>query len=215
MKNRKSLLAVAGLLVLGISVAIAAPKPSPAAGTAKADQDKAVAYLKKTQKGVEAAVKGLSAEQLKWKAAPDRWSVQDCLEHITLSEDYLRTVVTDKVLKSPAAPDKVSASKQSEGDEMIMKRVTDRSHKAQAPEPLKPSGKWADSKAMLKEFSARRAATIQLVRNSPENLRAHFMDSPAAKDLDGVQWILFLAAHSERHTAQMLEVKADPNFPKK
>ena len=41
------------------------------------------------------------------------------------------------------------------------------------------------------------------------------MDSPAAKDLDGIQWVLFIAAHSERHTAQMLEVKADPNFPKK
>ena len=29
------------------------------------------------------------------------------------------------------------------------------------------------------------------------------------------QWVLFVAAHSERHTKQINEVKADPNFPKK
>ena len=32
--------------------------------------------------------------------------------------------------------------------------------------------------------------------------------------LDGYQWLLLLSTHSERHTAQIEEVKADPNFPK-
>jgi hypothetical protein len=32
--------------------------------------------------------------------------------------------------------------------------------------------------------------------------------------LDGYQFILLIAAHSERHTKQILEVKADPNYPK-
>ena len=32
--------------------------------------------------------------------------------------------------------------------------------------------------------------------------------------LDGYEWILLIAGHSERHTKQMLEVKANPNFPK-
>jgi len=40
------------------------------------------------------------------------------------------------------------------------------------------------------------------------------MDSPLGKKMDAYQWILFIAAHSERHTKQLLEVKADPNFPK-
>ena len=33
--------------------------------------------------------------------------------------------------------------------------------------------------------------------------------------LDAYQWLLFISAHSERHTKQILEVKADPNFPQK
>jgi hypothetical protein len=38
-------------------------------------------------------------------------------------------------------------------------------------------------------------------------------DSPLGK-LDGYEFLLFTGAHSERHTKQMLEVRADPNFPK-
>jgi hypothetical protein len=32
--------------------------------------------------------------------------------------------------------------------------------------------------------------------------------------MDGYEFILFIAAHSERHVKQINEVKADPNFPK-
>jgi hypothetical protein len=34
------------------------------------------------------------------------------------------------------------------------------------------------------------------------------------KKLDAYEWILFVAGHSERHTKQINEVKADANFPK-
>jgi uncharacterized damage-inducible protein DinB len=44
------------------------------------------------------------------------------------------------------------------------------------------------------------------------------MQSPATPEkreqVDGYQWLLLISAHSARHTAQIEEVKADPNFPK-
>jgi hypothetical protein len=33
--------------------------------------------------------------------------------------------------------------------------------------------------------------------------------------LDAYEFVLLIAAHSERHTKQINEVKLDPNFPKK
>ena len=42
----------------------------------------------------------------------------------------------------------------------------------------------------------------------------HAADSPFGAKLDAYEWILFVGTHSERHTKQILEVKADPNFPK-
>jgi hypothetical protein len=41
------------------------------------------------------------------------------------------------------------------------------------------------------------------------------MDGPVRKQMDAYQWLVLVSAHTERHTAQALEVKASPNFPKK
>lgn len=65
----------------------------------------------------------------------------------------------------------------------------------------------------LKHFGESRARTIAFL-NDTQDLRDHAIDSPLGKKLDGYQWLLFIAAHSDRHTKQMLEVKADPAFPK-
>ena len=47
-----------------------------------------------------------------------------------------------------------------------------------------------------------------------DDLRAHAGDSPLEKRMDAYERVLFVAAHSDRHTKQINEVKADPNFPK-
>jgi DinB superfamily len=73
----------------------------------QADRDRGVKYLEQTRDGVIAATKDLSEAQWKFKAAPDKWSVAETLEHITLGEDYMFGYVTDTVMKAPAgAPDR-------------------------------------------------------------------------------------------------------------
>jgi hypothetical protein len=58
-----------------------------------------------------------------------------------------------------------------------------------------------------------RNTTEDFLKNTSD-LRDHATMSPIGKNLDAYEWVLFIAAHSERHTKQILEVKADPNFPK-
>ena len=67
--------------------------------------------------------------------------------------------------------------------------------------------------AALDHFLARRTTTEEFLKTH-DDLRDHAEFSPLGKDLDAYEWILFIGAHSERHTKQILEVKADPNFPK-
>ena len=55
---------------------------------------------------------------------------------------------------------------------------------------------------------------MDYVRTTNDDLRDHFGPHPTLGTLDGYQWILLISAHSERHTKQIEEVKADPNFPK-
>lgn len=178
----------------------------------KEERDRAVDYLKQTQKDFLAAIEGVSEEQWKFKAAPDRWSIAETAEHIAVTEDTVWKLVSEKIMKSPAAPEKRAEAKGK--DETVLKMIPDRSKKAQAPERLKPTGKWATRAALVKDFEAARAQEIAYLKETKEDLRNHFEEHPFVKTLDAYQWLLLNGAHSKRHTAQILEVKADPNFPK-
>jgi len=183
---------------------------APAQTLSQADRDKALAYLESTRQGVVNATKGLSPTQWNFKTGPDRWSIAEVAEHIAAAEDYIRGMVVEKVMVAPPRPageDVVAI------DEMIFKMIPDRSHKAQAPEPLKPTNRFGSPEATLKHFVESRATTEDFLKKTPD-LREHALDGPLGKKLDAYEWILFIGAHSERHTRQILEVKADPNFPK-
>ena len=173
------------------------------------DREKGVQYLEKTRDGVVAATKGLSDSQMKFKPAPDRWSVAETLEHIALAEDFLMQNVTENVMKAPAG---LADRDTAKIDAMVLAMVPDRSHKAQAPPQLVPTGRWSPSET-LDHFLKSRARTITFLKSTPD-LREHVADSPIGQPMDAYEWLLFIAAHSERHTKQIDEVKADPNFPK-
>jgi hypothetical protein len=177
----------------------------------KEERQKAVNYLEKTRAGVLAAAKGLSDAQLNFKPGPDRWSVAEVLEHIAATEDFLMDTVAEKIMKAPARtePADVQAI-----DAFVMEKVPDRSKKVQTSEPLRPTNRFGSPKGSLDHFKESRAKTIAFVKKT-EGLRQHAVDSPLGKKLDAYEWVLFIGAHSERHTKQIDEVKADPNFPKK
>ncbi|MBC8003683.1 MAG: DinB family protein [Opitutaceae bacterium] len=175
------------------------------------DREKAVKYLEKTRAALLEATKGLSEAQWSFKQAPDRWSVAEVTEHIAAAEDFLMGMILEKVMKAPA---RTEADDVKALDELVLQRIPDRTSKVQAPEPLRPSNKFGSPKESLKHFTESRAKTIEFVKIT-KDLRQHATDSPLGKKLDGYQWVLFIGAHSERHTKQLNEVKADPNFPKK
>jgi hypothetical protein len=174
----------------------------------QSEREQALKYLADTRDSVTDAVKGLSEAQLKFKPAPDRWSVAETLEHIALTEDLFVHSIRPQLENSPASPPKNNPK---ELDDMILTKVPDRSTKFQAPPPLVPTGKWTPA-ATLEHFLANRDQSISFLKSSSD-LREHRVDHPALGSLDGYEWILAIAAHSDRHTKQILEIKADPNFP--
>jgi hypothetical protein len=175
----------------------------------QADREKGLQYLEQTRDGVVAATKGLSEAQLKFKPAPDRWSVAEVLEHITVVEGAIYGNVTERIMKAPAgAADRDTAKI----DAQVLGMVPDRSHKVKAPEQFVPTGRWPAADT-LDQFLKARARTVAFFESTPD-LRDHVGGESPFGPLDGYEWIMFTAAHSERHTKQILEVKADPNFPK-
>jgi len=205
MRN-KSLLGtlVALLLITGAAAAASAQEVS------QAEKGRALQYLESTKKNVLEATKGLSEAQWNFKPAPDRWSVAQVMEHIAAAEDFIRGMVKEKVMMAPAGEPGRDVKKTDEG---VLAMVPDRTNKVQAPEPLVPTNRFGSPEGSVKHFAESRATTEDFLK-SATGLRDHVTDSPMGK-LDGYEFVLLIAAHSERHTKQINEVKADPNFPKK
>jgi hypothetical protein len=199
------------VLLLTVAVQLAATRPACAQELTGAEKARAVQYLETTKKEILEATHGLSPAQWNFKPAPERWSIAEVMEHIATAEDFIRGNITDNVLKAPA-PDMTGRDNR-RIDDSVVAMLPDRSHKISAPEPLKPANKYGSPEETIKHFVESRAKTEALVENTAD-LRRHATDSPMGVKLDGYQWLLLIAGHSERHLKQMLEVKADPHYPK-
>lgn len=211
--RKKSLRGAGVSLLLSIGAALVlmtGAASSSAQEVTQAEKERALQYLETTKRNVLEATKGLSDTQWNFKPAADRWSVAQVMEHIAAAEDFILETAKEKVMSSPAGEPGRDVKKT---DDAVLMMVPDRSHKAQAPEPLVPNNRFGSPEASLKHFVESRATTENFLKSTP-GLRDHVMDSPLGK-LDGYEFVLFIAAHSERHTKQINEVKADPNFPKK
>jgi hypothetical protein len=171
----------------------------------------AVNHFKDSKNELLKNVKGLSEEQLNFKATPTSWSIVECFYHITLTEKGLWGMFESN-MKGAATPEKRSLVKNK--DEEIPRLVNDRTNKVQAPEPFRPDkATWKDLDDAMTEFKKNRNEHIKYVKTTTEDLRNHVFELPGAV-MDGYQMLLFIAAHSERHTQQIKEIKANPGFPK-
>jgi hypothetical protein len=176
-----------------------------------ADRAKVVQYLTTTRDQVLAEADTLTDAQWAFKAAPDRWSVGEVVEHLALAESFLFDI-HQKIVAGPAAtPEQLAKAKGQ--DDVVMKVIADRTKKVQAPEPLQPATRMGERAQVMAAFRDRRATTLAYAEKTTNDLRGRVADSPIGP-LDAYQWLLFVGAHTERHLAQLREVKAHAQFPK-
>ncbi|HEY9519393.1 MAG TPA: DinB family protein [Gemmatimonadales bacterium] len=182
-----------------------------------AEIELALGYLEEGAKGVAQAVQGLSEEQWVYRSAPGRWSIAEILEHLALLEELFGTTIVSRLDDGSAAPANRPPAVE---DARLRALVSDRSVSvvaagraslAKAPRSITPTGAWSPEES-LQRFRAGRVRTAEFLRRST-GLRRRWMEHPALGTLDGYQWVLFVAAHSVRHTKQILELQSEPGFP--
>ncbi len=196
--------------LLFVAIAFLSMSFNNSAGLTDAERKHALNFLQATQENFLKKVSGLRQEQLAFKPDAASWSVAECVEHIAISETNLFGW-TEKALSEPADPSKRSEVKTS--DEDLVKMITDRSIKRNAPETFKPTGRFGTYEATLKEFITKREVHINYIKTTADDLRNHYYDLPFGK-IDAYQAILFMAGHCKRHTDQIEEIMKNVNFPK-
>ena len=176
----------------------------------------ALEYFAHTQASIAEAVGGLSESQYRFKPAPDRWSIAEILEHMATVEERVLGPVRERLLQSPADP----AADPQTVDALILERVPDRSGRINAPEPIHPKGSCPPAESLDRQ-RRNYEQLADFVRSTPD-LREHALESIPLKVIsngahekaDGYQWALLCSAHDRRHLAQILEVQADPAYPR-
>ena len=149
-----------------------------------------------------AAAQSIPEALTKTKPAPDRWSALDCVEHIVITEGrffgWLENPQPD-----PAPPEN------KDKEAMIAQRLSSRDQKAQAPEPARPTGRFATLDEALDEFRLRRTHTIQFALEKGAGLYAISTKHPLFGPVNGAELMCMMAAHSRRHAAQIREIKEE------
>lgn len=176
----------------------------------KKEKKAAIGYYNEGTKNLLMQVNGLSEAQLNWKPDDSTWSIASCVEHIAISEKIIFDWAMS-TLKEPADPAKRSEVKVS--NEQVKAMLESRERKVKTREAFKPTGQFGNTQQTLAVFEQRRADNIKYIRSTQDDLHNHFAQTPIGT-LDTYQLLLFLNAHTKRHTAQIIELKNMPGFPK-
>ncbi|MFC3197086.1 DinB family protein [Parapedobacter deserti] len=185
-----------------------------AVGAGQRDKAFLLDYYQQTLTDLQRAVDGLNGAQLRFQPAPDKWSISQCLEHIIATEQALLGYAKKTISQAPN-PERRSEINVSDDD--VIKGMTDRSFKAQAPGELAPkeAGKYTNADAAIKDLRKQRKELIGYIDGlSSDDLRNRIADSPFGP-VDGFHSLLYIPAHTARHTLQIEEIKADRKFPAK
>jgi DinB family protein len=172
--------------------------------------------LQQAHKAVVGATKGLTEPQWTFKPAPDQWSIAENLDHIVTVQERVLGPVLDQLANAPAPPESLDRNTV---DSIVIYQFSTRLSKFSAPEVVRPLNPMAPHELLVR-LEANRAKLVARLESTP-GLRQHVIPAPPLKAvskgafevMDGYQWILAAAMHSERHVKQMLEVMANPDYP--
>jgi hypothetical protein len=182
---------------------------------APADLEQGRLYFQQSRDYLVGATANLSDAQWKFKPAPDRWSIAEILEHMAMTQDLILGPMWAELAQAPPPPPEQDYR---QVDALLLNQAP-RLTRFPAPEMLHPSGQWSPADSLDRLLTGYRRLREML--DSTQDLRQHALPSPPIRALskgayevmDGYQWLIAVASHNERHTKQILEVKASPNFP--
>ena len=172
------------------------------------ERDYAMSQLHATRKMLLDAITGLSPAQWNFKPPTEAWSIGQYVEHVILTEDYVRRHV-EALLKKPPASGRQPAL----GNDTLYSRAADPDQPPAISDPsLEPKGSLASPEQAAQAFRERRDRTIAYIASTTDPLRAH-ADPDGPEALDAYQWFIRLAGHTERCVARINRIKAAPGFP--
>lgn len=141
------------------------------------------------------ATSDISPEQASARPVAGRWSVLECIEHLIIVEDcYLGWISNG----TPNAP-----QRNSDKELRLFTTIRCRLTKVEAPDVVRPVGRFDSLAVALAEFRAVRDRSVQLVEERGESLYSIGAKHPYFGDVNGVELIQLIDGHARRHADQI------------
>lgn len=139
------------------------------------------------------------------RPAPDRWSPNEVVEHLTLVETVITRMLADAAAVVRARGTSPGRDITGVLDRVDRARVADRGQRVHASERVQPRG-GMDAAAAWSALERVHAELRELVLASDDLSLDHVvLPHPALGPLDFYGWIVFLGGHEMRHAAQIRE----------
>jgi hypothetical protein len=171
------------------------------------ERDRLTRELIASGRAFQNSITGLTDSQWNFRSQPGAWSIGNYAEYGAATQDSLFQTVW-KLGSSPLVATKGTRTP----DEMIGKLMREGS--GQPPVNYGEVPHWQDRAALLRHFEETRKRTIGYVNRTQNDLRMRFRPHPVYGTLDGYQWILLMAAESERCAKAIDGLKSDAGYPK-
>ncbi|HEY2461508.1 MAG TPA: DinB family protein [Candidatus Acidoferrum sp.] len=154
-------------------------------------------------------VQGLSPAQANFRPRAERWSVAENVEHVIVVEQRVLAGV-QRILNDPAHTPLAGAFEGQDAKIVGMIAVVDKP--LAAPDPVRPTGRWQGTE-LLREFEQTRKTTGDFVASTQADVKARCFPHPFFGPMSCYQWLLAISAHTNRHYAQIQQVKSASGFP--
>jgi uncharacterized damage-inducible protein DinB len=172
------------------------------------ERDFLLQRLNETRDAFLASFHGVSEEQARFKPAPDRWSICDCVEHMAVAETGLF-----RQLSENSAPASTPTGSREREMAILNSNGGNRDQKAKAPERACPTGRFGSLAEAAKQFAAARGRTIDYVTACTNDLRMRTSAHPLIGPMNCMELLAFIIVHPLRHAQQIREIKQSAGYP--
>jgi hypothetical protein len=170
------------------------------------DAEAAIARFGESTRFFLELLDGVSEREWGLRPADESWSLAETVEHVVLANRSIHATLQQLL----AAP--LSASAVRYDDAAICGDMF-----ATAPPPPpgvgEPKGRFMTCEQGLAALTEVRDKLIATARETKADLRDHGLPHPVFGVFDGVQWILFAAAHTDNHLPQLRALRAYLSLP--
>jgi hypothetical protein len=199
------------LFVFALLITTQVAYTQPVKTWTEADRQYLLENLKRSKNSLIKETENLTPKQWNFKESPDRWSINQIVEHIAIWELLLDHEISRGLGAGPQPELQNLAKTDSAYLAFIMEDKPHISIEYTKPFTYTLPMGLNDGKSNLAWFLKMRNESIDYVTGATENLRAYFL-KPGRPCTHQVYITVF--GHADRHIRQIQKVKRDPKYPK-